>query len=379
LVVLVVLLAVGLDILGGLIYSVVIQAKQRGVAPDSKKRELLAQNEYYHHGLLPNKSVEGISWGNRRYSIYTNSLGFRDASTRGIDPASDKCRILFIGDSFTFAVGVDYRESFVGIIQNRLASGDIDVLNAAAESYSPVIYYRRIDDLLSQQRLRFDEAVVFLDIGDAEDEAYFYRIDENNNVVSKEANWLAEAQFEESGPQSTARRIVGFIRDHTVLFRFVWMNIRLRYALPRTDLKRSLWTLDKALYDEYGGSGLDKMQESMGRLRQLLAKHGIALTIAVYPWPDQIVHRDLDSVHVRFWRKWAEANGVGFFNLFPAFIDGPDPEDTLRKYYIKGDVHWNEAGHKLVAEKFVDFYCRQQSHAADCRARVCDGGVRRKK
>jgi hypothetical protein len=377
--ILVILLAVGLDFLGGLIYSLALEVKHREAASDSGKEQLVDHNPYFHHGLVPNKSVEGISWGNRRYSIYTNSLGLRDSSIRNVDPVSDRCRILFMGDSFTFAVGVDYQESFVGMIQNRLASRGVDVLNAGAESYSPVIYYRKIKDLILRQRLRFDELIVFLDISDPEDEAYFYKIDENDNVVSRDAKWLAEAQLEEGGPQSVARRIVGFVRDHTLLFRYAWINIRLSYALPLTNLKRSLWTVDEALYNEYGEIGLHKMKESMDSLRELLAEHGIALAIAVYPWPDQIVHRDLNSIQVRFWQKWAQENGVGFFNLFPAFIDSRGPEYSLHKNYIKGDVHWNEAGHRLVTEKFFDFYCLQSNYAAPCRARICDGGERHKR
>lgn len=374
----VVVLVAGLDFLGGLAYNLVVRVKQKELNGLSEKKRLVQRNPYYHHGLLPDKSVKDISWGNRRYSIYTNSLGFRDGSTRKVDALSDKCRILFMGDSFTFAVGVDYQESFVGLVQNRLASRDIDALNGAAESYSPIIYYRRIKELLFEQGLRFDEVVVFLDIGDPEDEAYFYAIDKDGAVVSREAGWMAEAQFEEAGNRSTASRLVGFVRDHTVLFRYVWINIRLRYALPRTNLKRSLWTVDRALYNEYGKIGLDKMKESMDRLHALLAERGIALTIAVYPWPDQIAHRDLDSIQVRFWQKWAEENGVRFFNLFPVFIKGQIPEDSLRKYYIKGDVHWNAAGHRLVAESFLDFYCKRGNGAAGCRAKVCDDREERK-
>jgi len=29
------------------------------------------------------------------------------------------------------------------------------------------------------------------------------------------------------------------------------------------------------------------------------------------------------------------------------------PAATVRRYYIDGDVHWNEAGHRRVAEQLV--------------------------
>lgn len=370
--VVVILIAIVLDFLGGLIFKTLIQARQIEETAHARKKQLVEHNPYYHHGLLPDKSVEDISWGNRKYSVFTNSLGFRDASLRKVDPVSAKCRILFIGDSFTFGVGVNYQESFVGIIQDRLASSDVDVLNAAGESYSPVVYYRRIEYLICKQGLNFQEAIVFLDIGDPQDEASFYRIDEKANLVSREARWLTQAQLEESRPRPAAAGIVDFVRDHTVLFRFLWIKMRLYFARPLTNLKRSLWTVDKKLYEEFGRVGLEKMKQSMDSLADLLEKHGIALTIAVYPWPDQILHRDLQSIQVRFWQEWAAKRGVRFFNLFPAFIGGQDPDIALRTYYIKGDVHWNEAGHKLVAEKFLGFYCHKSNCTAGCRPMGCE-------
>ena len=85
-------------------------------------------------------------------------------------------------------------------------------------------------------------------------------------------------------------------------------------------------------------------------------KYGINLIVVVYPWPDQIINRDLNSRQVSFWQAWAKGRNVQFVNLFPAFISDKDGEATIREYFIPGDVHWNESGHRLVAEKFLRFY-----------------------
>ena len=76
------------------------------------------------------------------------------------------------------------------------------------------------------------------------------------------------------------------------------------------------------------------------------------MTIAVYPWPDQIVHADLYSRQVTFWEKWAKKHSVVFFNFFPSFISPEtDPKEVIRKNFIEGDVHWNETGHEVVARE----------------------------
>ena len=117
------------------------------------------------------------------------------------------------------------------------------------------------------------------------------------------------------------------------------------------DTRRSMWTLDTGLYQSYGRQGLSLAAERMSQLRQLLDQHHIPLTIVVYPWPDQIYHRDLNSTQVVFWQKWAEENGATMINLFPLFINEADPGQTIRRYYIRGDTHWNKRGHALVATR----------------------------
>jgi hypothetical protein len=141
------------------------------------------RSDIFHHALLPNKAVEGASWGPETYPFATNSLGLRDSHVRKIGLVSDKHRILFIGDSFTEGTGVRYEDSFVGRIARAYQKRDIEVLNAGVISYSPVIYWRKTKYLIEDVKLHFDEVVVFLDISDANDEAEHYTLDEKDNVI----------------------------------------------------------------------------------------------------------------------------------------------------------------------------------------------------
>jgi len=100
-------------------------------------------------------------------------------------------------------------------------------------------------------------------------------------------------------------------------------------------------------------------------LYDLLKDHEIKLLIGVYPWPDQIVNNDLNSIQVRFWENWAKERNVRFANFFPCFIRGDASRQanyaTLDAYFINGDVHWNEKGHQLIADSFLPFYRKKTS------------------
>ena len=76
--------------------------------------------------------------------------------------------------------------------------------------------------------------------------------------------------------------------------------------------------------------------------------------MAVYPWPDQIVKKDLNSRQVKFWQAWASKNNSKFFNMFPTFINDLPAEESYKKFFIPHDFHFNEQGHKMVAKKFLE-------------------------
>ncbi len=106
------------------------------------------------------------------------------------------------------------------------------------------------------------------------------------------------------------------------------------------------WTLDY----KYAEPGMALATANMNALATLCATRGIRLTIVVYPWPANIFERELSHPQVGHWREFAAARGLRFVDLFPAFIrDGEDPRATLARYFIAGDMHWNAAGHELVA------------------------------
>ena len=108
------------------------------------------------------------------------------------------------------------------------------------------------------------------------------------------------------------------------------------------------------MFEQYGRAGLEKAQHHMDLLAELLAAHGIRLTVAVYPWPDQILLRDHPSRHETVWRAWAARRGAGFIDCFPSFMAG-DPKEVVDREFIGGDIHWNELGHRRVADVVLGY------------------------
>jgi lysophospholipase L1-like esterase len=335
------------------------QVYRRFVPPVPARNGLRTPSDLYHHDLRPRVSVEDEVWGPRRSPYRTNSLAFRDRSVREVPLRSGRPRIVFIGDSFTEGAGVAYEASFVGRVDAALAPRGVEVLNAGVISYCPILYYRKVQHLLEDVGLRFDALVVYIDIGDIQDEVT-YKLDAEGNVRSRPVRRVQElAADQQHGGRGFYRfpRLKKFLDRNSLLWSHAY--VALERLFPMEGNRAGLWTVHDEEFEAYGREGLELARENMDRLADLLRRNGIALTVAVYPWPDQIRHRDLQSKQVTFWSEWAAAHGAGFIDHFPQFIDGLPAADVLDRYFIPGDVHWNEDGHRLIAERFLEHYERR--------------------
>src|ERR1700751_5630076 len=105
----------------------------------------------YDHGFIA--KFEGHeAWGNLRYQVITNSLGFKDASTRDVPLKSSSRRVLIIGDSFAEGIGLPFDRTFAGLLQadGQARADKVEFLDAGVASYSPSIYYKKIKSLLDR-------------------------------------------------------------------------------------------------------------------------------------------------------------------------------------------------------------------------------------
>ena len=103
-----------------------------------------------HWALRPGAAITQVERsGDVTYAV--NAAGYR-----GPLPAGAKAgkRVVFLGDSVTFGLGVEERQSFARLVEARLRSsvGPVDVVNLALFAYGPHEYlstWRRLGRSLS--------------------------------------------------------------------------------------------------------------------------------------------------------------------------------------------------------------------------------------
>lgn len=384
--VIVLILFVLMDFSLSIVYNKVIKNRER--------TGLGIRHPVYHHDFVKN----GVSRENGRlgdYTIYTNSIGFKDKSNRKIDREFDGKRIVLMGDSFTEGILLNYEDTFAGIIDSSLSNKNIEVLNAGRVSYSPIIYWKKINYLIEEKKLKFDELVAFVDISDIDDEASYYELSEEGNVIYQPAyQKKAEDIVRDYGlswiSNNTIRNIKIFVKSKFVVISFIldWVHDLLfddTHEIEKPQISddkfdsdslqvtrdystwdyilndyRSNWTFDDKYYNQFGERGKKRMIKYMNLLKNVCDENDIKMTVVVYPWPSQIWYEDLNSRHVRTWQKWCDENDVDFINLFPLFIklNAPKSEKLkiMNKYFVPYDLHYNKNGNRLVAEEFLKYY-----------------------
>ena len=138
-------------------------------------------HDIYHHDLGKNIFKITQNWGELNYELCTNGFGFKSSCDNTID--NKDFDIVFIGDSFTEGIGLDYEDTFVGLFADSYP--ELRVANMGVSSYSPSIYRSKIQYYLEKEKMIFDHVFIFIDISDIQDEAIKYERLMDNRVVDR--------------------------------------------------------------------------------------------------------------------------------------------------------------------------------------------------
>jgi len=305
------------------------------------------------------------AWGQERYALNINSQGFRDEQVRQVPLADPRPRILMLGDSFTESMG-PWNTSFVGRLAARFPQ--YEILNGGVGGYSPSNYLNT-ERIAVKSGLDFDEAIVFIDISDVQDEAALV-----SDIDSSGAVALARHQYHYQTWYSNLRK---FVSKYLVLTNYVWEFAERilvgsgYYHLDHGfngnifDLERSGWTYRKVVEDqpfELGfaplgvEAGIAKEKRKMDLLYADLANRNIPISVVVYPWPAQLIYDKVDSREVQIWREWCQGKCKRFVTIFPEFFAAKEQCPKLQPgcWYLRnwtfGDIHLNANGNAIVAD-----------------------------
>lgn len=296
-------------------------------------------------------------WGSRIYDVVTDEHGFRVDDRRPIKPGPGQ--VIFLGDSFTYGVNGPSAETFVGMYDE---ASSVKVLNAGVPSYSLTPYLQTYRRALQQHALAAThDVILMIDMSDVEDEAAVWGDGPEHPV---------ERRIRDTTPPAGVPRVVArSVRDRLRMTHAVYEAIRYRLLrIPNAaefDQYRSAFTWDDwAMLDQVPAShsgyapdgvakALDRVRDKIHAIGELASRSGGRVFVGVYPWPGQIVH----APHFDwpgFVRESCRGVCAGVIDTFPAFAARAAADSGWYKaLYIFNDVHFSEAGNRLVFEQIA--------------------------
>ena len=309
----------------------------------------------YDHKFISNYNSI-IGWGDFRYRLCTDSNGFR-VSCNGKRNELNEFDIAFIGDSFTEGVGYEYEKTFIGLIEKKLK--DKKIANLAVTSYSPSIYFTKINYLIKND-YKFKEVIVFLDLSDLPDDILCYKV-KNQKVIRRNNYENCYNNF-----NLKDNKFGQFIKRNFKLSFLLknFINDKILNNVGSNDKKivnnllnhsRSEWTYNykkEHFNDLEFDEAISVSIKHMNDLYILLKNNSIDLSVAVYPWPGTLKNDRADNKQVKIWKEFCKLKCKKFYNFMPVFFSRIDK----KIFFIKNDIHYNSLGNKIIADEFFSQY-----------------------
>lgn len=353
----IILIVLILDItLGKFVHKKFIKKKLQDVNLDHGKSSKIFDHDF-------EKNVNKIvGWGDKRVKFCTDDNGFRVSCDYKIKK-NKTFDIVIIGDSMTEGVGLEYEQTYSGLISNHFISKKI--ANLGQTSYSTAIYYAKINHFL-KNGYKFDEIVVFLDPSDIRDDALCYSL--NGEVVVRRKTFqgcmdnLSDKKMKyKIFFQNNFRLIntsLGIIKKNLVNFGF--LDEKISEAILNNSSSEWAFNYKKENFNNLTFNQVINISlQNMNLLYQVLNKNDIKLSLVIYPHPANLFHNKKKSNYEEIWKRFCEKKCNKYINLMPFFIKELNDNNftsIYKKYYIKNDVHFNKQGNKFIADLFIENY-----------------------
>lgn len=310
-----------------------------------------------YEGNFPKSEISG--------HIKINSKGLRD-----VEHTYEKkgtFRILGLGDSFVFGHGVEYNESFLTVLEDKLNKNftdSIEIIKAGTPGIGPQAYL----NILEKEGLKYSPDMVLVcifignDINDIRLSASPPSVSDSIRIKAPDQHKQVSATVKE-GKSTTA--IKDFLRRHVHLYSFVVDRLKSIPSISRflqmNNLASGLiggYVID-ILKKDYSNEYKAKWDEAFNSLMKMKELNS-NMIICIIPSREQIDSlrlskalaqlgynkEDIDIEHPnRLIKEFCVANGLLCIDMLPSFRKA-----SGKQLYFEIDPHFNKEGHKLAAD-----------------------------
>jgi lysophospholipase L1-like esterase len=294
--------------------------------------------------------------------ILVDDEGYRIPAGEAPARAASATRILALGDSFTFGVGVNAEDAWPALLERSLDAATeepVRVRNGGVGGYGPL----RSERLLAARQAAWDPQILV------------HVVYVGNDLEDSRPDSFLEV------PRIADGRMVASVKSPLVRTRF-WLRVHSHlYAFLRDqlyDLYQRMSFAGQRYLDPVGlaewpepmrEETMPAAVESIRRIASWARERDVRYLVVLAPAKYQV----MDDAWATYRKRWRlpdaafdrdhgqralaerlDAEGIGYVDLLPAFRAAPDS----RELYYPVDPHWTAAGHRASAEHIRDAILR---------------------
>jgi lysophospholipase L1-like esterase len=360
-------------VLAGLVFALLMaEIGLRLVQPPERKAHIVT-DPVRHHRLRPNwqGTVQGFPYR-------TNAFGFRERELATPKPAG-LVRVLVLGDSFTEGGGLAEADTIPRRVEGALRAScpGVEVVNAGTASYSPIIEYLVLEDVIAP--LAPDLVVLNLDMTDVHDDLIrtaLADLDADGLPVRVPTDRRRETALLLPPVLPSAVRAVEDRMSGLVLWQAIRKSSTGRRVFGDLNLDEPGLAARGLLGDlRYDRLAITRDTPARGEadawattarylagIQRLAARRGARLVVAVYPYPHQVAAHETPTGRARFGigpglyaadrpfrtvTALGERQGFAVISLLETFRRRADP---ARPLFRGDDVHHTAEGARVMAD-----------------------------
>ena len=320
---------------------------------------------------LPNKNVvHETACFTAHYS--SNSLGMKD-KPRSFEKKG--LRVAVLGDSFTEGYGVDNSETFTSRLEEKLFAGQgIEFLNfATSGSFGTVQEWLLYKDFV--RKFKPDVVLVlFLNNNDVTDNSWWYwqRLapERRRPYLVRNGGRFELFYPESTSPYNPATRLNVLLNDlshRSFTVRYLGdslQRVQVNRLFSEMDWRRT--TVYRAHPDDRWREAWDVTEDAFVKLNQEVTADDAKLVIVDIASPEQVDPGTAQQIqrlpdHDIFYpssrlKKFAKAQGIAYFSLYPDFVRYRDDNKLRRPYFsFRCNDHWSPLGHEVAAQSLANY------------------------
>ena len=324
---------------------------------DSEKLNCYKIDQFYYELKKNCSGKHQFKSGFPTVPVFTDELGLRTSK----NPIKNKkSNVLVFGDSMTFGVGLNYEDTFVGILEKN--NPNYNFYNFSVGSYSPTVHLYKLKKAI-ENNIYPEKIILFLDLSDIYDEGDRWMIDSNTNKpklktdVTFRTRVLQKKKFTHRNFKITKsiidkikynsrilRQKINKIKNEGEKIKIVKTSIQAQFTYTKIDdVHADYWS------KEIFSRGLIKIKKNIDQIAKLAKENNSEFYLVIYPFGETLEYGQSIFNWENFSKDLCSKNNCKLVNTFKEFRERKEVDKFwYSNLYFIGDEHLNKNGNAFV-------------------------------